>query len=134
MSLIIGPWITDADSRYPGNQIAGQYRTWDSAFVRQDVYVLGNVLSTGFRIVSSSGNVTTRDSYLVTFKDDQPPKKYKTALHLITHRSNKAEAWTKESVVTQTGDVRYHWYVDTWIFEQGEWRLLTSKTLREKHD
>ncbi|MCH7944539.1 MAG: hypothetical protein IIC73_00780 [Armatimonadetes bacterium] len=112
---------------YPGTAIAVQYRRWDAAYIERDVRVASDVLSREFRLVTGSGNETTKVSYLVSFRESRAPDEYATKMLRVKSRRHRAEVWTKE-----TSDGEVHYYLDTWIKERGEWRLLGSKTLREE--
>ena len=111
---------------YPGTAIAAQYRRWDVAYIARDVRVASDVLSNGFRLVTGGGNVSGKDTYLVSFGESVAPGEYSTLMLRVKGRGRRAKVWTKE-----TSDGEVHHYLDTWIKERGEWRLLGSKTLRE---
>jgi hypothetical protein len=133
MTLLIAPWHWEPGALYPGSAIAEQYRRWDAAYVRNDVHVLGDVLSNGFSITTEGGETTDKQTYLVTFRGATPPKQYKTEMLRVMDTANRASVWTKETQVAPDGEKKLHWYLDTWVRERGTWRLLGSRTLREKH-
>ena len=112
---------------YPGTAIAAQYRRWDAAYVSRDLRVASDVLSKGFKIVTGGGSESGKETYLVSFSGSAAPGEYRTMMLRVKGRGRSAKVWTKE-----TSDGEVHHYLDTWIKERGEWRLLGSKTLREE--
>jgi hypothetical protein len=111
---------------YPGRLIAEQYRSWDSAYVRGDAHAAGDVLSKDFKLVTGGGTEIDKATYLVSFGSGELPQDYSTKMIRIRSQRAKAKVWTKE-----TADDSVHYYLDMWVLERGNWRLLGSRTLRE---
>lgn len=114
------------------DQIASRYAKWDSSYRTHDVPALAKLLHRQFRIVTGSGKVIDRSTYVKSLWKGAPPESYQTSVLRIECSAGRSIVWTEESSRLTGQSLRLHRYRDTWRLTAGHWLLIESRTLGER--
>lgn len=122
--LLVGTALADLKS-----DLQSRYGKWDAGYKRQDARTLTGMLAADFRLVSDTGNVTSRKAYVRSLGKGRRPEIYETTVLQVSARKNIAYAWTEEVSRYKGEGVHIHRYKDTWVKRRGTWQLRESRTL-----
>ena len=119
-----------------------QYDRWSSAYVRNDVDVLLDILAPDYELTAFSGSKISRPKYEASLRHRKEAgvvdsSTYMTKIQRIALTVNEAtivsfEVITTPDASTKITTVHTHVYDDRWVILEGAWRLKTTKTLEEK--
>ena len=133
-----------ADEATVRKAISTQYLRWSKAYVKNDVPVLLDILSSDFKLKTETGKVLSRKQYeaILHKRKSKTPEQLKYSIvieklsvkgRVATVYSKETQSETDESVNPETvsHDTHVHIYLDRWIRVGKEWKMQYSETLKE---
>ena len=102
-------------------------RQWLDGYNRRDEKVLAAIEADDFRVVFGDGSVQSKADQLTNIRKPPPPGKYEIAAETTDVRLyGKAAVLT--GIVAESGPSfkQRSRYTDTWIFQKGRWRVVSS--------
>lgn len=123
------------------DDIGRQYKRWAKAALVNDVETILAILAPDYTLHTYTGKIIARKDYEASLRkrkaDNKPATAYDTQIAGVTVEGDTAKVISDETSANFSVDpitnkklklIHIHRYLDTWIKQQGGWRLQTTIT------